>query len=102
MNGISIFRKSAQRQPSTEALVLHAEVHLEEETNVGIPICISKGAVLRDQGLAGCRRRLRVTVLRASECNGTGQEDGAINNSPTERGFVTARALFAAAVLTFV
>ena len=38
-------------------------------------------------GWQRCWRRLRVTVLRASECNGTGQEDGAINNSPTERGF---------------
>ena len=52
-----------------------------------MPICISKGAVLRDHGAGKGWRRLRVTVLRASECNGTGQEDGAINNSPTERGF---------------
>ena len=37
--------------------------------------------------------RLRVTVLRASECNGSSREDGAINNSLTERGFVTAPTL---------
>jgi len=54
---------------------------------VDMPICISNGAVLRDHGLAEVLGRLRVIVLRASECNGSSREDGAINNSPTERGF---------------
>src|SRR6476646_9205753 len=39
------------------------------------------------RGWQRCWRRLRVSVLGASECDGTGQEEGAINNSPTERGF---------------
>jgi len=44
-------------------------------------------SLLGTGGWQRCWRRLRVSVLRASECDGSGQEDGAINNSLTERGF---------------